>query len=1215
MKTDIRLMLPNTRCSIQALLLAMGLGSFGWIIVAPEAKAGPPAVDHVGGPREGRGQTTSIEVGENTEKSGRADDPGAVGFSISVDGDRLAGDAKPVDVTRKADLALNAVDIQVKFDGLDARPILNVATADLRHSYLANDRVTFNVTTNYPNWIKKAEIRIYDAEHGMSGRPLDLVDVKGIGEDAHWVMPPEGPEKYLYVLRVYDGEGRFDETVPLALRRTARDFATHATAPQMRPVSAGRAEDRTSIRNIPVHGGSVTVFGRDVPAAYKVTALGESVPLDPSGSFVVQRILPPGAHTVDIDVKGAKDGHLNFSRDIEIPENEWFYVGMADLTVGKRFGSKELVPAAPGEYESVYNRGRLAFYLKGKIKGRYLLTASADTGEEKVQNLFKNADGKGPQELIRRIDPDTFYPVYGDDSTAIEDAPTDGKFYVRLERDGSHVLWGRFKTTIRGTEFARNERKLYGGHGRYQSETSTSHGAPRMEAEAYASRPGTLPQRDSLLGTGGSVYFLSRQDINRGSETVTVEVRDIVSDVVLTRRSLRYGEDYDINYVQGVVILKKPLSSSTRAGDIVSDGTLGGNRQFLMVQYEYTPAVEKVKGYSSGGRVQGWVTDNFRAGISGISEQTGAAAQEIISADAHLRLSKNSYIEAETARSEGPGFRSSTSINGGLTITGGGLVGDRNRTAYADRARAHLDLADFGVANKGAVGAFYERRDAGFSSLGYDTRTDQRTYGALADLEIRQGVRLKLKYKDYWNEGGQSEREGAGQIEYDWTPHWIVGVGVKHKDVSLPGLGVPGLLVQDGGRTDAGVKLTHKVNEDRNYYVFGQGTVERSGNISRNDRGGVGTEFRVTEKIGLAGELSYGSLGWGGLAAINYDPTPDDRNYFGYTLDPDRSISLGQPLIGTNRGRFIVGSRHKFSENVSAYAENNYDMFGIRQVLTSTYGVVYTPSALWSIGGGIEYGDIKDSSGTGDIERIAPSISIGFKDPESISWRLKGEARFDDSPDIAKDRTTYLAAAGLSVAMNSDWKFLAGLDAAISDSDQISILDGDYIKGSVGYAFRPVGYDWLNGIFKFIFIYDLPGPDQINAAGNKLGPAQRSYILSADGNYGINRYLTLGAKYGFRIGEVSHTRSSRDFEESSAHLGIIRADLHVVKNWDLMMELRALHTTEIDTTKYGFVSAIYRHVREDMKIGVGYNFGRFSDDVSDLTHDDGGVFVNIVGKF
>ncbi|MGI9404886.1 MAG: TonB-dependent receptor, partial [Hyphomicrobiaceae bacterium] len=129
------------------------------------------------------------------------------------------------------------------------------------------------------------------------------------------------------------------------------------------------------------------------------------------------------------------------------------------------------------------------------------------------------------------------------------------------------------------------------------------------------------------------------------------------------------------------------------------------------------------------------------------------------------------------------------------------------------------------------------------------------------------------------------------------------------------------------------------------------------------------------------------------------------------------------------------------------------------------------------------------------------------------------------------------------------------------------------------------------------------------------GPEQRSHVLSSDVTYDLNEYVSVGAKYGFRIGEVSTTRSSADFIRSSAHLGILRADMHIVKNWDALVEGRVLHTPEVKATDYGALFAVYRHVGENLKVGLGYNFGRFSDDITDLTHDDDGIFVNAIGKF
>ena len=82
-----------------------------------------------------------------------------------------------------------------------------------------------------------------------------------------------------------------------------------------------------------------------------------------------------------------------------------------------------------------------------------------------------------------------------------------------------------------------------------------------------------------------------------------------------------------------------------------------------------------------------------------------------------------------------------------------------------------------------------------------------------------------------------------------------------------------------------------------------------------------------------------------------------------------------------------------------------------------------------------------------------------------------------------------------------------------------------------------------------------------------------------------------------------------------AVLGILRADFHVIRKWDLLAEARVLHLAESRTTKYGFLAAAYRHFGDNMKIGVGYNFGHFSDDLRDLTYDDQGIFLNAIGKF
>ncbi|UXN65421.1 hypothetical protein N8E89_07175 [Phyllobacterium sp. A18/5-2] len=359
-----------------------------------------------------------------------------VPFAISVDGEPVVKSKQdgptraaakqlgqsPEPSTRKTGAGLNTVDVQVKFDGLDAKTLLNISTMPVRRAYKAGEYVNFLATSNYPAFIKRAEVRILNAEDEVTEKPFDIIPV-AINREARWIMPETRDEtkRFKYILRVYDDEGRFDETLARNLARSDRELPAeintgHVVSGEGEATAPGMGEDNTARRNIPVYGGAVTVYGRNVPEGYQVKALGDTIPLDPDHAFVMQRILPPGDHDIDVAVLGLlKDSALDFTRRINIPKNDWFYVALADLTVGKRFGDNDIEAVRPGEYDDIYSKGRLAFYVKGKIKGKYLLTAAADTSEDDLDHIFRGLDAKDPRQLLRRLDPNDYYPIYGDD--------------------------------------------------------------------------------------------------------------------------------------------------------------------------------------------------------------------------------------------------------------------------------------------------------------------------------------------------------------------------------------------------------------------------------------------------------------------------------------------------------------------------------------------------------------------------------------------------------------------------------------------------------------------------------------------------------------------------------------------------------------------------------------------------------------------------------
>jgi hypothetical protein len=1148
-------------------------------------------------------------IGANTEVERSVDAPKR-GYAISVDGEVVSGSEKFADEQREADVALDRVEIQVKYDGLDVKPMLNISTVPVRRAYAAGEEVDFLVSLNYGAWVARGEVRIFEVGALNDGAPIAVIPVSNAGT-AVWNMRAAGEANYDYVLRVYDAAGHYDETRPLSLVRSSEKLDQHEV--QSEAVAPGYSEDGTAIRNIPVYGGAVTVYGKDVGSHDSVVVMGERVPVDAEGQFVVQRILPPGDHNVAVKIGDAKAKGLEFTRDINIPSSEWFYVGLADLTLGHRF---KMNPALAGEFDQTYTKGRLAFYLKGKIKGRMLLTAAADTGEDKLQNLFKGLDAKDPKQFLRRIDPDKYYPVYGDDSTSVEDAPTRGKFYVRLERGDSHVMWGNFKTRITGTKFLRNERALYGASGVYRSEDSVPTGERKTDISVYAAQPGTLPQRDVLRGTGGSAYFLRHQDLTVGSETVTVTVSNPITNLVIERRPLKFGVDYDFDYTQGLIILRQPLQSTEADTGPVRSGALGGNPVNLVVAYEYTPAIGQADGYNLGGRGQQWLGNHVRVGVTASREKTGLDNQTLLGADVRLQKSAGTYVEGELGQTRGAGYGNSLSADGGATIATVVGAGASGKTALGVRLEGHADVAELTDGSvKGNLSATYENKQAGFSTLDEQVVSAKQDLSVKATIELPADAKMNVNYASSNIQGTSFEQSLSVDGAFKANDQVMVTPGVQLSRKT-------GLVADHGERADLGIKLNYKASDDHSAYVFGQVTASKTGNRKRNDRVGLGGDKLLSEKVKATGEVSYGTGGLGGLAQLAYHPTADDTYYAGYRLDPDRSTALSAPYAqGGDLGSIIAGAKHRYSERLAIFAEDSYDLFGLRKTLAQTYGVNYTPDARWNVAGNLELGTISDNSinpttllKNSDFDRKAFALSTDYKGQKGDVGRAKIEARFENSDDHTRDLTSYLFSSSVSLRANDNWRFLGSFDAVLADATA-STRDGTYVEGTLGYAYRPVLNDRWDTLVKYNFLYDLPGMDQVTAAGSTNGPAQRSHIFSVDTNYDLTKMLTIGGKYAFRLGDTKPRDGNAGWSSSDAHLGVLRADLNIVNNWDALAEARLLWSTKQSSADLGLLVAAYRHFGENFKLGVGYNFGRFTDDLRDQTFDHSGVFINAIGQF
>jgi len=275
--------------------------------------------------------------------------------------------------------------------------------------------------------------------------------------------------------------------------------------------------------------------------------------------------------------------------------------------------------------------------------------------------------------------------------------------------------------------------------------------------------------------------------------------------------------------------------------------------------------------------------------------------------------------------------------------------------------------------------------------------------------------------------------------------------------------------------------------------------------------------------------------------------------------------------------------------------------------------VTYTPQQALTLSGSMETGRIRDAE-SGDFDRFALSFGAAYTPSDDLSIRGRLEYRTEDGDGTTRDRDTFGLTAGYANQVADDWRLLADLDAFVSDSAEGAFRDGEYVRASLGYAYRPIDNERLNVLLSYTALRDLPGEDQVNGNGDDDGPLQRSQILSVAANYDLNRYLTLGGKLGYRMGEVA-PRGTEDFTSSTATLAAVRLDWHVVNKWDILGEGRVLYTEESETLERGALVGVYRHMTDSVKLGVGYEWGDVSDDAADIEYDSQGLFLNIVGKF
>jgi uncharacterized repeat protein (TIGR01451 family) len=266
---------------------------------------------------------------------------------------------------------------------------------------------------------------------------------------------------------------------------------------------------------------------------------------------------------------------------------------------------------------------RAALFLKGKVKGDYLLTLAYDSDKNLKDRLFRD------------IQPDEFYPIYGDSSVRGFDAQSTQRLYVRVDKGRSFVLYGDFLTSkpSEARKLADYSRSLTGVQQHYEND--------KVSINTFASQDTfrQLVEEFPANGTSGPFLLANRNSVIN-SEKIEILTRDRHQPaVVLKAEPQARFSDYEIEVFTGRILFKGPIASL--------DENL--NPKSIRVIYEVDQGGEKF--WIGGANAQVKLTDRVEVGASVVDDRNPQAPYRLSGLNTTLKFDDKTFLIGEIARS------------------------------------------------------------------------------------------------------------------------------------------------------------------------------------------------------------------------------------------------------------------------------------------------------------------------------------------------------------------------------------------------------------------------------------------------------------------------------------------------------------------------------------------------------------------------------------
>lgn len=933
-------------------------------------------------------------------------------------------------------------------------------------------------------------------------------------------------------------------------------------------------------------------------------------------SFKLIAPYQPDAVTVRVSIQGVSERLVvRYVPDLR----DMIAVGLIEGRLrSDKFDSKAIVPVRENDgfeeelkgFNKEFNGGRsnfgarAALYLKGKVKGDYLLTMAYDSDKDTRKQLFES------------IDPNAFYPVYGDSSLKTKDAQSSSKLYVRIDKNRSYLLWGDYTTQDPNParRLSQYSRTLPGLRGHYEEGNTVVN--TFVAQESFKQVVDEFPAR----GVSGP-YSVSNPNGIKGTERIEIIVRKRdQTSVILKVTPVARESDYEFEPFNGQILFRSPVPSVDDQLNPVS----------IRISYEVEQGGKRYFIY--GADAQYKFSDRLTLGAAVARDDNPLTGQTIVGANLALKLSKNTELMAEVARSNS---FVNTDPNGFNTNNSANFAG-KSGEVEGQAVRVEIRHADENLRGN----AYFQRADTDFNNSSSGLTGGKQEIGGAVTYKASEKLTITADAQRSQDRITGSENTAASlAADLKLTDRLTVGGGVRRVEqnaISLAQQTVNNCLNTTNIYTGqvTGYNTGFGINQVGNQQIDPATGLPVICNTAVNpvaapaqsiDRTAVFLRagYQATDSLAVNGELqsitgtdpaTTAKLGLRYAASKTIDLSAEMQREFGagnnnlYRLGADWRVADKTRLysryeyshtysssyglgVGPLSRAFAIGIDTQYMQDGSLYSEYRLNDSGSGKAIQNAIGL----RNGWNIAEGLRLQTNAEhiNSTAGD----ATALSLGIEYTANPLWKASSRIQWRED----KDNTNWLFTASAARKLDRDWTLIAREYLNLIDPKN-GTADTRQNRFQIGFAYRPVDHNK----FDALGLYEQKTEQSADKDSN-------TNIISLRANYHPSRPWWLTGRFAYK--SVNELLAGTVNDSYNATLIGGRITYDVTNRWSIG-GITTLLVGKGGGRQYAYGVEVGYTVMDNLIVGLGYNWRGFNGgDLAGSDYTNRGWVLNVRYKF